>query len=212
MSGYFKVILAALLLLSSSVCLAEESPERFLSQILEEDFQGDGGSRAGKAYYSDGKGDEVGDCGCVMSRAVYDVKGDPLLVVTKWEIVRVDAKRKKTAVIDVRFRVCGRTEGERWAGYKNGVHIDTLRSIVPFEAIADETVTYRLVKKMSGWLLVDPPLPGVAQEAVAKEMQRQLVRFEEVIAEDKGRDDVRRKLENLKGQLAALRKANCQGE
>jgi hypothetical protein len=181
--------------------MAEESPESFLTKILEEDFQGDGGSRIHKGYYSDGKGEDVGDCDCKMSRAIYFLHEDPLLVVTKWEIVRVDAKRKNSAVVDVRFRVCGRTEGETWTGHKNGVHIDTLRSIVPFEAIADETVTYRLVKKKSGWLLVDPPPPGVAKEPIVLKLEQEISSHKRVLDRNPDRDDIQRTLLNLKEQL-----------
>ncbi|MDK9722685.1 MAG: hypothetical protein OEL53_16045 [Rhodospirillales bacterium] len=212
MNGLCKYLLAALLLLISPVCLAEESPEKFLSQILEEDFLGDGGSRIHKGYYSDGKGEHVGDCGCIMSRAIYFLHEAPLLVVTKWEIVRVDAKRKKSAVIDVRFRVCGKTEGERWSAMAGDARKDSYRSIVPFSTSADEIVTYRLVKKKDGWRLVDPPPPGVAKEPIVLKLEEEISSREKFMAKNPDHSLRLETLQNLKEQLEALRKANCQGE
>ncbi|MDK9722550.1 MAG: hypothetical protein OEL53_15345 [Rhodospirillales bacterium] len=183
-----------------------------MTKILEEDFQGDGGSRAGKAYYSDGKGDEVGDCGCVMPRAMYRLHEDPLLVVTKWEIVRIEAKQKKSAVIDVRFKVCGKTEGERWSAMAGHPRKESYRSMAPYASRVDEIVTYRLVKKKDGWLLVDPPPPGVAKEPIVLKLEEEISSHERVIARNPDRDDIQRTLQNLKEQLEALRKANCQAE
>ena len=183
---------------------AAESAAAFLATVLADDFNGDGSSRIHKTYFSDGKGEDTGDCQCSMSRAIYDLKEEPMTFVASWQISNIVMHSPRKAVIEGKFLVLARTEGRGWTAVENGVRKDTFRTIIPLSNSEIEIVTYHLEKFNGRWKLVDPPTPRVAIKPVILELKRYVALLEEITLRMPERQDLRNSLENASQQLNAL--------
>ena len=189
------IVLAALVLRPASA-QTDTGPEDFLAPLIAGDFSGDPEARFDRSFYPDGRTVALGcvnrDCG--ERREVFDSRTDPLIIVTRWEIVGTAWETKAKALVKVRYTVIGTAEG-------NNIH----RKITPLPAPREDEATYKVWKRKGQWFWVDPPeVPHVGYEGVRTALKKHIAHFEELIAEKVDNPLVERHLPFYRQQLAAL--------
>lgn len=200
------MLLAVLAALVPGRIMAEETPSEFLSALLKEDFVSEGTSRYNKDYYTDGKGDIVGDCDCSEPRGLFVPWQDPVVfVAAEWKLNGLRMETPSKAIITVYFSVLARTEGRRGYIVRNGVPIQIYRKIIPLPSPEEETVVYRVWKIKGHWKLVDPPLPRISISSPIKEILYNINKDKEILAESPDRDDLRNELQSYQEQLRVLK-------
>lgn len=170
-----------------------EKPDEFFSHLVAADIAGAFVHRYGHVLYTDGKQD-VGDCGCSMPREAFFADGDPLIIVTRWQVVATRMQSPTKALVTVRYRTIATAEGQ-----------EDQRKIVPVPP-RDEDVTYRLRQRKGRWVWVDPPPRArVGYQAVRDAVAKKADEFSDLLIKtDPSREDWRRALAGYRDELAAL--------
>ncbi len=188
---------------------AAPAPETVLSEILESDFKGDPSPRIGKAIFTDGKGNTVGESCCVFPRESFNLEKDSLVIVSKWSVKRVAFLTESSAAIKVDYRVIANTKGfgePHWFR-RSG------REIVLSVPGKTETVTYQLRKKDDNWFLVNPPVPRVGRNAILAQLEDTLAWRTKTLSElnpgeetyDMNQKNLHVAIEHFQRQIKALK-------
>lgn len=146
------------------IASAEElSAQSTLREIVEREFNADIMARRGRVIFTDGKGATVGNCDCSMPREAWALD-DEYVIASAWDIADTHAISADKATIDVRYHVVGKAVE---SAYDDANRVPGRLQIIsaPHQPY-DEVVSYKLVRKKQGWMLVDPPLPRVSVEPV----------------------------------------------
>lgn len=169
------VVLAMLMCFRPATLRADDGPEALLSQILASDFSDDPQSRYGHVFYRDGRSIAAGCVNeeCAERRETFDGADDPLVIITRWQIVDVRMEKPTKALVTVRSRVIATADGQ-----------NEKRKIVPLAEPRDEEMVYQVWKRKGHWLWVDPPiLPRVGYTAVRRAVaERQVDELKDLIA------------------------------
>ncbi|MEO5335992.1 MAG: hypothetical protein H7841_03715 [Magnetospirillum sp. WYHS-4] len=176
--------------------LAADGPAEFLSVILASDFAGDGEARIARCHFTDGRIIAEGcvNRDCAERRESYLAETDPLVIVSRWEIVGTSWEAKAKALVKVRYTVIGTAEG-------NNIH----RKIVPLAAPREDEVTYKVWKRKGRWVWVDPPeVLHVGYEGVRTALQAKIDRLETGLVRTPDNELWQRNLPLYREQLAAL--------
>src|SRR5450631_3253014 len=106
----FLASFVAILFLSNEAG-AEVSPETFLSDILEHDFQADGAYRIGKGIWTAPAKAGGSDCNCSDHPEMFTAWNSPVVIVSSWKLVGLEKKPSKDIVLSAQFRVLATTTG-----------------------------------------------------------------------------------------------------
>jgi hypothetical protein len=170
-----KVLALALLcaLVLFHPALADSTPQAFLSDILQHDFDGDGGFRIGKAIFTQGPCSKAGDPSCTEAREAFIATADPIELVAKWEFAGEGTVTAQEATLPVNFVAVAETSIV-------GKLVQEQR-VKPLAAPREITVTFHLRRRGSDWVLVNPPLPRVGLFGLIRAIRSEIQVGEEVI-------------------------------
>ena len=140
--------------------LGADQPEAFLSEILLNDFNGDGVFRLGRVVYTKGMEPKQATCGCSEPQEVFDPRTDGIVIVSEWKLTGTERAQAGEVSIKVQYLVVATTEGDFSSK-------DKQREIVPASPPTYELITYRLRLQDDGWKLINPPLPRVGARSLA---------------------------------------------
>jgi hypothetical protein len=197
----------AVLVLPPTWALAD-SPEEFLTNIVQSDFQGDPAPRANRVTFSDKSAQAAYQK--ARSRAdqipeIYSLDMDPIMVVSDWKSIIPYNYGTTQSCVDVQFTLLARSQGKNLPSWIS----NRARKFVALRSPTLETVRYCAVAINGQWMLVDPPLPRVEKAVVIRVLKEELQSAENRITDGATYDP--RAIKNmtvirdsLASQLAAL--------
>jgi hypothetical protein len=173
-----RVLLVGVMTILAHPALAVDRPEAFLSSILAADFGGNDLGRRDKVFYTDGKGPEVGDCGCTEPRENFYVNDDEIIVVADWQIGEI-RRSGKAAVVTARFHVLATPVMSRDVNASGAW--SEVRIFVAATPPREELVSYRLRLRHGHWILLDPPPPRIDIHVAIRELRKEIALEEELM-------------------------------
>ncbi len=173
---------------SDYVWAAEDSALSILGDVVGREFAGDITARHGRVVFTDGTGSDVGDCDCSMPRESWDLD-EEFVIVSTWDIASTRPISADKITIDVRYRVVGKSA---MSAYDDVNRVPGRLQIIsaPHQPY-NEVVSYKLVHKKQGWMLVDPPAPRVSAKPVLVKLSDILTKANTEIDRARSQGDVK---------------------
>jgi len=181
------VALIGLCLLLPTAGHAKGSPDQAMEAFIAGDASGDSVVRHGKVLYTTPDPTEESDCDCSVPRESFDVRTDPMIVVSAPGVILTRKIQENSATYDVVYHVLALTKIQVT---QTPYHVPLyIRHIVPLKWPEDRHVSYHLRLKAGRWYVVDPPVPYVEAERSTEALRKEISFNRKLIASESGQKD-----------------------